>query len=71
MSSAPIAVNAVHLLLVAPFFIWLGVTQGREMTKLGYDLLIAVGILIALYHAYRIYQKYSPSASSFYYDGYY
>jgi hypothetical protein len=52
----------LHVFLIAPFFIYIGV-QRAAIPEWLFKVLIALGLVIILYHAYRAYAKYKAGNS--------
>jgi hypothetical protein len=58
-----ILVNLFHILLVAPFFIWIGITRGT-LPEGVFQSLIALGIFICIYHGYKAYNRYMKGSEN-------
>ena len=50
-------VNYSHSLIIAPLFIYIGATNGQVMKPL-YKLILYLGIISLLYHAYKTVKNY-------------
>lgn len=51
---ARILINLFHILLVVPFLVWIGVSR-TNIPDAAFNTLLAVGIIVVLYHAYKSY----------------
>lgn len=51
-----VIINLFHILLVAPFLLWVGISRGNlpEGVFIG---LIVLGIIVALYHSFKAYTR--------------
>lgn len=49
-------VNLIHVLIIAPLLIWLGVS-GKKTPRAGYELLLLVGFAALGYHMYNLFQE--------------
>ena len=47
-----VMINLFHIMIVAPFLIWVGVSRGNAPEGI-YMVLLALGILVTLYHGYK------------------
>ena len=45
----------IHILLVGPFFIYLGVEKNK-IPDYVYTILILLGLIVILYHSYKLYK---------------
>lgn len=57
-----VILNIFHILIVAPFLIWVGVSRGSLPDGV-FTSLIVLGIVITLYHAYKAYNRYVAGSS--------
>ena len=46
----------IHILLVAPLFIYVGVKREKVDKRL-FELLVVIGIVVLLYHGYKLYKS--------------
>lgn len=55
----PIPINIFHIIVVAPLFAYLGYmgVQNQPIGKLLAYILIALAVVVALYHSYRVWEK--------------
>jgi hypothetical protein len=51
-----VILNIFHILLVAPFFIWVGISRGRLPDGV-FTALIVLGIVLTLYHGFKAYNR--------------
>jgi hypothetical protein len=51
-----ILLNFFHIILVAPFLLWIGIARGNLPESI-FQLLIVLGILLVLYHGFRGYNR--------------
>jgi hypothetical protein len=49
-----VVLNIFHILLVAPFLLWIGIARGNIPGEV-YTALIVIAILLFLYHGYKAY----------------
>ena len=49
-----VIINLFHILLVAPFLLWVGISRG-DLPDGVFISLIVLGIVVALYHAFKAY----------------
>ena len=56
-----IIVNLFHILLVVPFFLWIGITRGN-LPEVVFQALIGLGIFIVLYHGYKSWVRYGQGS---------
>jgi hypothetical protein len=51
-----VIINLFHILIVAPFLLWVGISRGNlpEGVFIG---LIVLGIIVALYHSFKAYRR--------------
>jgi hypothetical protein len=57
-----VLINLFHILLVAPFFIWVGISRG-SVPDGAYIALIVLGIIVTLYHSYKSWVRLSSFSS--------
>jgi hypothetical protein len=57
-----VILNLFHILLVAPFLIWIGISRG-VFPDWVFISLIVLGIFITLYHAYKAFNRYIAGSS--------
>jgi hypothetical protein len=57
-----VAINLFHIMIVAPFLIWIGVSRGNAPESV-YMVLLALGILVTLYHAYKAWIRLASHSS--------
>lgn len=50
------SVNVIHLLLIGPYLTYVGL-NGRKCGQMCFNILAGVGVLVMVYHAYRLYQN--------------
>ena len=48
------SVNVIHLLLIGPLLTYIGM-NGRKCSSLCFNILTALGVIVMVYHAYRLY----------------
>jgi len=53
-----IFVHLFHILLVGGLFLYVGITK-IDIPKIMYSILVTLGIIIILYHGFKIYKKLS------------
>jgi hypothetical protein len=58
-----VLINLFHIILVAPFLIWIGVSRANTDINV-YTFLFALGLFIIVYHGYKSYAKYMLNSSS-------
>ena len=51
-----VIINLFHILLVAPFLLWIGISRGNLPDGV-FISLIVLGIVVALYHAFKAYRR--------------
>jgi hypothetical protein len=56
-----IIINLFHILLVAPFLIWIGITRGN-LPEVVFPGLLGLGIFIVLYHGYKAWVRYGQGS---------
>jgi len=56
-----IVINLFHILLVAPFLIWIGITRGN-LPEVVFPGLVGLGIFIVLYHGYKAWVRYGQGS---------
>lgn len=59
---AHVIINLFHILLVAPFLIWVGVSRGNTPHG-AFTALFVIGLFVTLYHAYKSYIRLSGGSS--------
>lgn len=69
MARFPWLINAAHIVLVAPFLFYVGISKSRTPAWI-YDLFIAAATLIVAYHAYLAYAKYRQASPNAFVDYY-
>jgi hypothetical protein len=57
-----ILINLFHILLVAPFLIWVGVSRAN-IPDFAFMLLLVFGIIVLLYHAYKSWIRLTANSS--------
>lgn len=57
-----VLINLFHILLVAPFLIWTGVSRGNAPEG-SFMLLFFLGIVVFLYHSYKSWIRLSANSS--------
>lgn len=57
-----IIINLFHIILVVPFFIWVGIRHGN-IPNGAFISLIVLGILVTLYHAFKAVRRYLSGSS--------
>ena len=53
---AHVLVNLFHILLVAPFLLWVGISRGNLPDGVFIGLIV-LGIIVTLYHAFKAYRR--------------
>lgn len=48
------SINVIHLLLIGPMLTYVGM-NGRKCSSLCFNILTAMGVIVMVYHAYRLY----------------
>lgn len=61
--NAHVIINLFHIILVAPFLIWIGVSRANTDINV-YTFLLVLGIIVILYQGYKAYTKYMSNSSS-------
>ena len=51
-----LAINFFHILLVAPFFFYVGIMRGSLVPAI-YTTLIVLGVVLVLYHGWKFYDR--------------
>ncbi len=51
-----VVINLFHILIVAPFLIWVGVSRGQLPDGV-FSVLVGLGLFVTLYHAYKAYTR--------------
>jgi hypothetical protein len=57
-----IAINFFHLLLVAPFFMYVGIMRASLVPAI-YTTLLVLGIVLILYHGWKFYDRWVKGSS--------
>jgi hypothetical protein len=57
-----VLINLFHIMIVAPFLIWVGVSRGNAPEGI-YMVLFALGLLVTLYHAYKAWNRLASHSS--------
>jgi hypothetical protein len=57
-----IIINLFHILLIAPFLIWIGISRGKFPEEV-FTGLMALGILVTLYQGYKAYMRYTAGSA--------
>ncbi len=57
-----VIINLFHIMLVAPFLIWIGVSRGNAPDSV-YMVLLALGIIVTMYHAYKAWNRLASHSS--------
>lgn len=50
------SINVIHLLLIGPLLVYIGI-NGRKCSPTCFKLLILLGSLVMIFHAYKLYEK--------------
>ncbi len=58
---AHVLVNIFHILLVAPFLIWVGIRRDK-LPAVVFPGLFILGLLITVYHGYKAYLRYTQKS---------
>ena len=58
-----VILNLFHILLVAPYLIWVGISRG-VFPDWVFISLIVLGIFVTLYHAYKAFNRYMAGSST-------
>lgn len=53
---SPKSINVIHLLLIGPYLTYMGL-NGRKCSPLCFKILASVGVVVMLYHGYKLYQR--------------
>ncbi len=59
---AHVIINLFHILLVAPFLIWVGVSRSN-LPDGAFITLLVVGIIVTFYHAYKSWIRFSAKSN--------
>ena len=57
-----VLINLFHILLIAPFLIWIGISRGVFPEQV-FTGLMALGIIVVLYQGYKAYMRYTSGSS--------
>ena len=60
-----IIVSLFHLLLIVPFFLYVGL-QRSATPQIVYTVLLTLGVILTLYHGYKAWIRYSASSPYLY-----
>ncbi len=52
-----VILNLFHIVLVAPFLIWVGISRGN-MPEWVFNMLTILGIVLVIYHGYKAYIRF-------------
>jgi len=55
--------NFFHILLVAPFLLWIGIARGNIPAEV-FQGLVALGIFLIIYHGYKAYGRWLKSSDN-------
>lgn len=55
-------VNLFHILLVVPFFLYVG-TQRIDIPEIIFPVLLGLGVIVTLYHGYKAAMRYAAGSS--------
>ena len=58
---ARILLNLFHILLIAPFFLWVGISRST-IPSFVYTLLLFLGIVLIVYHGYKSYVRWTQNS---------
>ena len=58
----PKSVNVIHLLLIGPFLVYVGL-NGKKASSLTFNILTGLGLLVMVYHGYKLYEKMNKDIS--------
>ena len=58
-----IPINLFHVLVVAPFFIYVAIMRGQLVPWI-FQILIGLGLLVLVYHAYKTAVRWNASSTS-------
>ncbi len=63
MSSTHIPINLFHILVVAPFFLYVAIVRGQLVPWI-FSVLTGLGIVILVYHGYKTFIKWKAQSPS-------
>lgn len=58
---ARVIINLFHILLVAPFLIWVGISRGNNVNG-AFTALFIIGLFVTLYHGYKSWVRLSAGS---------
>jgi multisubunit Na+/H+ antiporter MnhB subunit len=59
---ARVVINLFHILFVAPFLLWVGISRGNTPDG-AFTTLLVLGIIVTLYHAYKSWIRLAAKSS--------
>lgn len=57
-----VLINLFHILLVVPFFLWVGISRAG-LPIAAYWVLVGLGLILIIYHGYKAYLRYTQGSN--------